>query len=116
MVALWQHEERPPTWHHHLVAALATVAVLYGAAFAAHELAVVAGVEGLRGQVLVALSAAEAALVPVAVLVVQLLQHMGGGHLRVSGGGPACLLAMCTAAKDDGLLILYHISSANKQH
>lgn len=66
---------RSPTWHDHLVAALATVAVLYGAAFATHDLAVVAGVEGLRGQALVALSAAEAALVPVAVLVVQLLQH-----------------------------------------
>lgn len=95
MVALWQHEERPPTWHHHLVAALATVAVLYGAAFAAHELAVVAGVEGLRGQVLVALSAAEAALVPVAVLVVQLLQHMGGGDTCGSAAAAPLVCSPC---------------------
>lgn len=70
-------------WHHHLVAALAAVSVLSGAALAAHYLAIVAGAEGLAGQRLVALGAAEAVLVPVAVLVVQLL--------GVGADGPSAL-------------------------
>lgn len=61
------------TWHHHLVASLAAVSVRAGAALAAHDLAVVAGAEGLVGQRRVALGATEAVLVPVAILVVQLL-------------------------------------------
>ena len=62
-----------PTWQDHLVATLATVAILAGAALAAHDLAVVPSVEGLAGQRGVALGAAEAVLVPVAVLVGELL-------------------------------------------
>lgn len=72
------------TWHDHLVAALATVPVLSGSALAAHDLAVISGAEGLRGQRLVALGAAETALVPVAVLVVQLLGR-GEEGFGVSG-------------------------------
>lgn len=74
------------TWHDHLVAALAPVAVLPRAALAAHYLAIVAGSEGLAGQRLVALGAAEAVLVPVAVLMVQLLG--ADTRHRVSRGAP----------------------------
>lgn len=68
---------QPPTWQDHLVAALAAVAILSGATLAAHYLAVVAGAEGLGGQRLGALGTAEAVLVPVAVLMVQLLNTEG---------------------------------------
>lgn len=68
-----KEEVRKLTWHDNLVAALATVPVLSGSALAAHDLAVISGAEGLRSQRLVALGAAETALVPVAVLVVQFL-------------------------------------------
>jgi len=75
-------KRRTPTWHDHLVAALATVAVLPGATLATHYLAIVAGVEGLAGQGLVALGTAEAVLVPVAVLMVQLLKQSGGTRVE----------------------------------
>ena len=68
-----------PTWQDHLVATLATVAILAGAALAAHDLAVVPRVEGLAGQRVVALGAAEAVLVPVAVLVGELLRNQSVG-------------------------------------
>lgn len=61
------------SWHDHLVAALAAVAVLPRAALATHDLAIVTSAERLAGQGLVALGTAEAVLVPVAVFVVQLL-------------------------------------------
>lgn len=67
-----------PTWHDHLVAGLAPVAILAGATLATHDLAVVPGAEGLVGQGLVALGAAEAVLMPVAVLMVQLLDRKEG--------------------------------------
>ena len=38
-----------PTWHDHLVAALAPVAILARAALATHDLAIVPGAEGLAG-------------------------------------------------------------------
>lgn len=68
-----------PTWHDHLVAGLAPVAILAGATLATHDLAVVPGTEGLVSQGLVALGTAEAVLVPVTVLMVQLLDREEGG-------------------------------------
>lgn len=65
--------KRKPTWHDHLVAGLTAVAVLSCATLATHYLAVVAGTERFRGQRLVALGTAETVFVPVAVLMVQLL-------------------------------------------
>lgn len=64
---------RKPTWHDHLVAALAAVAILSGATLATHYLAIIAGAEWFSGQWLVALGTAETVLMPVAVLMVQLL-------------------------------------------
>lgn len=75
---------RKPTWHDHLVAALAAVAILSGATFAAHYLAIIAGAEWFRGQRLIAFGTAETVLMPVAVLMVQLLNT--GGRLVVSRG------------------------------
>lgn len=72
-----------PTWHDHLVAALAPVAILPGATLATHYLAIVSRAEWLAGQGLVALGAAETVLVPVAVLMVQLLR--GGETKRGTG-------------------------------
>ena len=68
-----------PTWHDHLVAGLAPVAILAGATRATHDLAVVPGAEGLVSQGLVALGTAEAVLVPVTILMVQLLDREEGG-------------------------------------
>lgn len=42
-----KEQVRKLTWHDHLVAALATVAVLSGSALATHDLAVIPGAEGL---------------------------------------------------------------------
>lgn len=72
-----------PTWHHHLVAALAAVAVLPGTAFPTHDLAIVSGAERLIGQWLVAFSTSETILMPVAVLMVELLnKQKEGGKFR----------------------------------
>lgn len=61
------------SWHDHLVAALATIAILPGATLATHNLAIIPGAERLASQRLVALGTAETVLMPVAVLMVQLL-------------------------------------------
>lgn len=74
------------TWHDHLVAALAAVSVLARAAFAAHDLPVVAGAERLVRQGFVALGTAEAVLVPVAVFVVQLLSIGSNGASTLCAG------------------------------
>lgn len=72
--------DRKPTWHDHLVAGLAPVAILTGATLATHDLAIIAGIELLVGQRLVALGTAETVLVPVAVLMMQLLDIERGGR------------------------------------
>lgn len=92
-------------WHDHLVASLAPVAVLAGAALAAHDLAVVPGVEGLAGQRLVALGAAEAVLMPVAVFVVQLLGVGADGTSAFCAGVGADLVEALGAHV---LLVLLH--------
>ena len=61
------------SWHDHLIAALAPVAIFTGATLATHYLAVIPGHELLRSQRLVTLGTAETVLVPGAVLMVQLL-------------------------------------------
>lgn len=93
-------------WHDHLVAALAAVTILPGAALAAHDLAIVPGTEGLTGERLVALGAAETVLVPVAVLVVQLLGVRTHGALALCAGVGAQLVEALGAHV---LLVLLHV-------
>lgn len=61
------------TWRNHFVAALAARRPVTVSTLPTHDLAIVLGSKGLIGQRLVALGTAEAVLVPVAVLMVQLL-------------------------------------------
>lgn len=67
------------TGQYGFVAAVAPRSVLLRAALPAHD-ALVFGAEGLLGQVLVALGAAETLFVPVATLVVELLMARGTGE------------------------------------
>lgn len=93
-------------WHDHLVAGLAPVAILAGATRATHDLAVVPGTEGLVSQGLVALGTAEAVLVPVTVLMVQLLGISPNGATAFGACvGTELVEALCTHV----LLILHHI-------
>lgn len=61
------------SWRNHFVAALAARRSVTVSTLPTHDLAIVLGSKGFIGQWLVALGAAEAALMPVAVLMVQLL-------------------------------------------
>lgn len=61
------------TWHNQFVAGLAARGVLASSAFITHDLSIISGSKLLVGQRLGAFGATEAALVPVAVLVSQLL-------------------------------------------
>lgn len=63
------------TWRNHFVAALAARRSVTVSTLPTHDLAIILGSKGLIGQWLVALGTAEAVLVPVAVLMVQLLDR-----------------------------------------
>lgn len=94
------------SWHDHLVAALAPVAILPGAALATHYLAVVPGAERLTGQWLVALGTAETVLMPVAVLMVQLLGISTNGASALCAGVGTELIKTLGAHV---LVVLLHI-------
>lgn len=82
-VYVWRGGGLGLTCQYGFVAAMATWGILTGAAFPTQD-AVILGAEGLLGQGFVALGAAEASLVPVPVLVVQLLMRKQKGEDRMS--------------------------------
>lgn len=94
------------SWHDHLVAGLATVAILSGATLATHYLPIIACVEWLTGQCLVALGTAETVLMPVSVLVVQFLGVGTNGAFALCAGVGAELIKALGAHV---LVVLLHV-------
>lgn len=93
-------------WHNDLVAGLAAGAFFTGVAFATHDLAIIPGTEGLIGQGLVALGTAEAVLMPMPVLVIQLLGICADGAAAFGTGVGAELFKTAHA---DMLAVLFDI-------
>lgn len=94
------------SWHDHLVASLAAVAILPGTTLATHYLSIIPGAEWLSGQRLVALATAETVLMPVAVLMVQLLGVGTNGAFALCTGVGAELVETLGAYV---LLVLLHV-------